>query len=219
MLLFVFSTFWGCCIPHGLSLYVKSSVVMLVPVHLSLSCVPTSWAPSQDIFPPECLTHVGSMSVSSRPSPHHHHTLDALRLPLQRAAWRHQWVLLLRSQSPYVSPFVVVCRDLWFIALKALDITFPSLSVSVNLLCGQNPNGWNLIFHAPHPHVRFCGGSDASGEVCAGHCLWDGFLTHTWTHDPPPLSQQQECYGKKMLWFLCCFLWYNSSSSYTEMTF
>lgn len=103
-----------------LSVYVKSSADLPLFVCLSLSPVPPSWAPSQDIFPPECPTHVGSMSVSSCPSPHHHHTLDALWLPLQCAAWRHQWVLPLWSQSPYLSPFSVVWRDLWFIAHLSL---------------------------------------------------------------------------------------------------
>lgn len=96
-----------------------------VCLSLSLPCpsLPPSvpWAPSQDIFPPECPTYVGSMSVSPCPSPHHHHTLDALWLPLQRSAWRHQWVLLLWSQSRYLSPLLVVCRDLWFIALAHLS--------------------------------------------------------------------------------------------------
>lgn len=43
------------------------------------------WAPSQDIFPSECAPCSGCVSVSC-PSPCHHHTLDALRLALQRPA-------------------------------------------------------------------------------------------------------------------------------------
>jgi len=31
-----------------------------------------------------------------------------------------------------------------------------------------------------HPVFRLCGGPDTGGEVCAGHCLWNGLLTHTW---------------------------------------
>lgn len=123
---------------------------------LSLCLSPVSLPlgfPSQDIFPPKCPTHVGSMSVSSRPSPHHHHTLDALWLPLQRAAWRHQWVLLLSSQTPFLSPVVVVCSNLWFIALKHWSLWFHhflySGNVTINLLCGRNPCGWNLIILCP----------------------------------------------------------------------
>lgn len=123
-------------------------VCLFLSVCLSLFPVPPSWAPSQDIFPPECPTHVGSMSVSSRPSPHHHHTLDALWLPLQRAAWRHQWVHLLWSQSPYLSPFLVVCRDLWFIALTHLLLCCRHFLYSSNftliLLCGERKTCYDL---------------------------------------------------------------------------
>lgn len=61
-------------------------------ISLSLSPCPSSSGPSQDILPPQCAANVGSVSVSSRPSPHHHHTLDALWLPLQRASPGHWWV-------------------------------------------------------------------------------------------------------------------------------
>lgn len=111
--------FWGGCISLTPPVYVTSCVGWpLLSVCLPLFPVLPSGASTQDFFPPECPTHVGSMSVSSRPSPHHHHTLDALWLPLQRAAWRHQWVLLLWSQSLYLSPALVVCRNLWLIALQ-----------------------------------------------------------------------------------------------------
>lgn len=94
---------WIVYISHEPGVYVKSFVSLPLFVSLSfclsLSPVTPSWAPSQDIFSPECSAHVGSMSVSSCPSPHHHHTLDALRIPLQRPAWRHQWVLLVTNPA------------------------------------------------------------------------------------------------------------------------
>lgn len=43
-----------------------------------------------------------------------------------------------------------------------------------------------LCFHV----IRLCCGPDASGQVCSGHCMWNGLPTHTWTYDPSPLSQQ-----------------------------
>ncbi len=142
--LYVFFLF-GCVTSHTSRLFMSNplwvclflSVCLSVCLSVSLPCpsLPPSWASPQDIFPPECPTHVGSMSVSSRPSPHHHHTLDALWLPLQRAAWRHQWVLLLRSQSLYLSPFSVICRALWFIVFYTffsyVAITFCALAVSL----------------------------------------------------------------------------------------
>lgn len=93
-------------------------ICLFLSVCLSVSPVLPSWAESQDIFPSECPTHVGSMSVSSRPSPHHHHTLDALWLPLQRAAWRHQWVSLLWSK-------VHTCHQFgWFVGIcDLLDLS------------------------------------------------------------------------------------------------
>lgn len=87
-------SFWGVVASHVICLFMSNPlwVCLFLSVCLSVSLPflpsPPSLprATSQDIFPPECPTHVGSMSVSSRPSPHHHHTLDALWLPLQRAA-------------------------------------------------------------------------------------------------------------------------------------
>lgn len=146
-------------------------------------CLPPFGSPSQDIFPPECPTHVGSMSVSPRPSPHHHHTLDALWLPLQCAAWRHQWVPLLLLTS-VVSPLLIVgVCDL---------IPLPLLSKFFFLLNGS----WTVLRPIVCSNFRLCCGPDPGSEVCTGHRMWNGLLTHTWTHDPPSLSQQQECYGE-----------------------
>lgn len=164
--------------------------VCLLCMSFFLSTVPPSWAPSQDIFPPECSAHVGSMSVSSRPSPHHHHTLDALWLPLQRAAWRHQWVLMVTKSSRVTSScslqgFVIYCSNLSFVAVTSCT----SCTTSEQVV-------WTTVSHLV---IRLCCGPDTGSEVCTGHCLWDGLLTYTWTHDTTSLSQQQECYGKEKL--------------------
>lgn len=128
-----------------------------------------SFPPFQDIFPPKCAAYVGSMSVSSCPSPHHHHTLDALWLSLQRSAWRHQWVLWLWSQ------------------VRGQCAVLLSAEIKVYL------NGLTFV---ARPTLRLCRGPDAGSEVCFGHCLWNGLFTHAWTDDPSSLSQQQECHGE-----------------------
>lgn len=43
----------------------------------------------QDFLPPKCAASAGCLPVAPRSAPHHHHPLDALRLPLQCTARRH----------------------------------------------------------------------------------------------------------------------------------
>lgn len=93
--------------------------------------------------------------------------------------------------------FAGVCDLLLSSICLYVVITFCTTIVS--LVGGESKRAWNLWFLS-YPAVRLCGWPDTGSEVCVGHCLWNGFLTHTWTHDPAALSQQQECYGKK-LWF------------------
>lgn len=103
-----------------------------------------SFPPSQDIFPPKCVAYVGSMPVSSCPSPHHHHTLDALWLSLQRSAWRHQWVFWLWSQVPRTACCLVSC---WNKGLfKRVNVC---LSSHLQTLLWTRRRQWSLLWTLP----------------------------------------------------------------------
>lgn len=79
-----------------------------------------------------------------------------------------------------------------------------------------NPSPVSLSFSCPS---RLCCGSDASGKVCFGYSLWNGFPAHTGAHDPSALSQQQECHGEELKADVSCKSWFPQLWVFPECLF
>lgn len=201
------------CISHKLSVYVKSSVGL----HLSVCLSPLSFPPSP---PPSLPTSLGlHPRIFSHPNvlP----VLGACLSPAPHPVIITHWMpygslynVLHEGTSEYFYSGHKVCIYLFIFLTTSVVLkefvnnctcTYVILLLQSHYGTPQSPCHTVIqpLYHYVHlilflscRAVRLCCGPDASSKVCSGHCLWNGLLTHAWTNDPTPLSQQQKCYGK-----------------------